>query len=181
MKTMRVFRILTGLLMIFVTLAAVSPAYANTMYHSRTYVTNDSTWAGDDPYNPCGFNLYFHSEGYIVTNILFDNSGWYIHYVNGNGNISGTVSSDWHTVISISRGPTIVSNRTENEWIIRYPATIVIFMLPGYGKIMGGMGQTVIVDTYDPNTGEWTETVRSVGKAEITPEDWTTFCEFMGP
>ena len=72
MKTQHAFRILSVLLMVFVTLAAAHPAYAGTHVHDDDVIDIDFIWTADAPDNPCGFDIHWREYGVVQLNVWFD-------------------------------------------------------------------------------------------------------------
>ena len=176
MKTQLVFRILSAILMVFVTLAVASPAFADTLV--RTVIVEEKTtvWSGDD--NPCGFDLAFHDYGKLQVNWWLDENGVTTHSIVIYGNRKEEVTANGKSANVQFQGP-VLTTYIENGVINKTVGANSIITVPGYGKIFGGAGQILETILVDPVTGEVSYTLdRQVGNIAF---DFGPLCEYLGP
>jgi len=177
MKTQLVFRILSVILMVFVTLAVVSPANADSIVKTVIEVDETSIWPAAE--NPCGFDMVFHDYGKLRANWWVDENGAITHSIDIIGNLKEEITANGKSVNVQFQGP-IQTTYIENGYIIKYIGAANIVTVPGYGKIFGGGGRIVYTFLFDPDTGEVSYTLdKQVGN--INWDDFTLLCEYLGP
>ncbi len=178
MKIQQVFRTLAFLILVSVSLAATQPALAasiGTHYHYVYPLDVSFTWPGD--FNPCGFDLQFHIFGPQPINYWVDSDNQLTRYFEFGGLVTTEISANDKAVSSVGGGAWHLEYISENEVIYKYPGGGSMFSVPGHGKILGGIGLTIEMHTYDPSTGEWTITVlKDVGKAALDPSMFGELC-----
>ena len=181
MKTMRVFRALSVLLMVFMTLSIANPAYANT--HVQISVPRVGDWIlrADSPDNVCGFDVLFHDYGNWRVNYFYDKSGQQIKEVDIYGNLKTDIMANGKSVNSQYQGPAhfeIIGNMAiEKDTGVKGTITI-----PHYGKVVGGAGLSMYTYTIEPD-GSWANQTLVKDTTHIiwTTEAWMKVCEYLGP
>ena len=190
MKKQTIFRILLVPIMVFMTLAAASPASAG---ESPTHVVFDidmnmefSIPVGDDQ-NPCDFPLNVTSVGFIRVNVKLDASGRPVFEVDIYGTTKRWLSGVNDNKVNVQLyGPATYDFAYDGN-ILTLTVTGVgatqIFTIPGYGKIRGG-GQfeqwVHVFDITDWENWVWLDSylVKTVGNT-----DWggaEEFCQYLG-
>jgi hypothetical protein len=186
MKTMHVFRILSVLLMVFVTLAAASPTYADTHYHFvAPYVNTYTLWPAAE--NPCGFDIIKHNYGTSRGNFWLDDAGFLTKEIDTFGNMRLDYIVNDKIVNEQIQGPVMYAlkydfpaNRAWVTW--KMVGTVSLTTIPGYGIVRGGGIQWVGIDTFDiTNLNDWkylgTEMVKQVGGFV---SGWAKVCAYLG-
>jgi hypothetical protein len=183
MKTRTVFRILSVLLMVFVTLAVASPAFANGPVQN-VYVIDDSyTCNGGETINcrnPCDFDIQMHDYGTFRVNIWSNENG--THEIDIFGNLKADWSANNKTINIQEQGPIFDSYEYYPNETIYHSKTVgatVIVTVPHYGRIFGGGGlmlETVIA-TPDWSTIIYYNMDKLVGNLI---NDWSPVCTYLG-
>ncbi len=183
MKIQHLFRTLAGLILVLVGLATTQPALADsigTHYHYVYPLDVSFTWPGD--YNPCGFDLQFHIFGPQPINYWLDSNNQLTRYFEFGGRVTSEISANGKTVSSVGGGAWHLEYISEYEVIYKYPGNTNMFIVPGHGKVLGGVGLTIEMHTYDPATGEWTIAVqKDVGKGGLDPSMFGELCAYLAP
>jgi hypothetical protein len=182
MKTLHVFRILSVLLMVFGSLAAATPANADSHVHDDYILDINSTWLADDPENPCGFDIQFREYGVVRLNVWFDEDGRVTHEVDIYGNVKEDLSANGKTVNIQVQGPVhFFIEYPPNEILLRAKqvGTAAIATVPHYGKIRGGGGQILetVIFTLD---GEMISYSLDKWVGNFSG-DWGPICAYLGP
>ena len=182
MKTLHALRILSVLLMVFVTLAAARPAYADTHVHDDYLLDIDFTWTADAPDNPCGFDIQWREYGVVRLNAWFDEEGRLTHEIDVYGNVKEELSAHGKTVNFQIQGPVhFFLEYPPDEIVLRAKSvgTAALATVPHYGKIRGGGGLILETATF---TRDGVMTSYSLDKwvGNFTG-DWTPICTYLGP
>ncbi len=181
MKIQHVFRTLAFLILVSVSLVATQPALAasiGTHYHYVYPLDVSFTWPGPD--NPCGFDLQYHIFGPQPINYWVDSENRLTRYFEFGGRVMSEISANGKTVFSVGGGAWHLEYISENEVIYKYPGNTNMFIVPGHGKILGGVGMTIEMHIYDPSTGEWTiDVLKDVGKSAFDPSMFGELCAYF--
>ena len=176
MKTQFVFRILSAILMVFVTLAVASPAFADTIV--KTVIVEEKTTVWPAAENPCGFDLTILDYGKLRVNYWLDENGVKTHSITIFGNRKEDVTANGKSANVQFQGP-MQTTYIENGVINKIVGANSIITVPGYGKIFGGAGQILETILVDPVTGEVSYTLdRQVGNIAF---DFGPLCDYLGP
>ena len=178
MKTQRVVRILSVLLLAFLTFAGARPAYADTHYQDVIDVGDSWVWYGDD--NPCGFDLTFGVSGNLRINYWLDENDELTHKIEIFGNIKADVSANGKTVKVQSQGP-INWEFSDGMVIAKTTGPTEFVTVPGYGKVFGFAGLLMETWLIDPVSGDWINYHLEKWAGNFKDSDWGPICEYLGP
>jgi hypothetical protein len=184
MKAQHVFRCLSVLLMIFVTLAAASPVSADTHIQNVTDMEGHSVMVVNDPVDPspCSFDIDVYQHGNLRDNIWINENGQVTKEILIYGNVKKEWSAHGKTVDVQAQGPIKYHYQygpEENKIIVKVTGASEVITIPGHGKIYGGGGQINL--TYTFQAGSWnliSITVdRVIGNINL---DAGPLCEYLG-
>ena len=179
MKKLTVFRIVSVLLIIFVTLAVAYPTYA--AGPDQTKVKYDGWYSkGPSPDGPCNFTINIHIVGNFMDQKWYDEDGFLVqekyiyggntYYLHANDKIVTVQNSG--TILLIYKSPTETQvTLNGQEWV---------WMIPGHGKVSGEVGKQTWSLIYDDD-GDLLDVIvhKLVGNimhTDVTP----LICEYLG-
>ncbi len=185
MKVRHLVNLISVLLLVFVTLAAASPAFANAPVHEVFEIDYSYTCPANEYmncWNPCNFDIQMHDYGTWRANVWTDEIG--THEVD----IVGAMKRDWSannkTVNIQGQGPVFYTYEyypDRTEVYSKFAGANVIVSVPHYGRIWGGGG--LEIETYSV-TPDWSELIyynldKMVGN--LIEGDWGPVCAYLGP
>jgi hypothetical protein len=180
-----IFRIVSILIMVFMTLAAAAPAYADThvldTYEIDDYVT---FIVGDPDYpSPCDFDILVHGYGVMRYNYWVDEDNQATYGIDIYGNYKETWSAHGKTVNAQTQGPIKYDIEYYSDKIILTRNTMganLIVTVPGYGKIIGGGGLILETLTFTP---DWSTLIDYRLDKYVGNFNWEMgpVCAFLGP
>ena len=185
MKKQPLFFILSVILILSLTMAVFTPVLADPGKHQQEVFVVDEEWVwyGDDEYNPCGFDLYFHDTGKFRFNYWFDEYGRLSKQLEIWGNLKETISANGKTVNVQIQGPVTSSVEYQNSgneiYTVKIRGTFKLVTVPGLGKIYPGGGMMIEVYTYDAATDEWSYNLEKAVGSYTDLEDFTAFCAYF--
>jgi hypothetical protein len=183
MKTLYVDHILPVLLMISMTLAIASPAFANAPVKNVYVIDNSYTCNGgetDNCWNPCNFAIQMHDYGTFRVNVWSDENG--THEIDIFGNLKRDWSANNKTINIQEQGPIFNSFEYYPDKIVyhsKMAGADVIVTVPHYGRISGGGG--LMLETLI-GTPDWSEIIYyNMDKlAGNLINDWSPVCTYLG-
>jgi hypothetical protein len=180
MKTKHVFRILSVVLLVIMTLSAASPAYAGTHVQEVIQVDDSWIWSGSDADNPCGFDIGIHEYGTYRVNYWLDEDEQITREIDIFGNMKLVMSANGKTLNVLYQGPAhwVYS---EDKVVLKVTGTNAAVTVPGYGKVDGSAGLLIITWDIDAETGEWINgiEVKWVGSKDFVSEP-NPICAYLG-
>ncbi len=184
MKTQHVFRILSVLLMVFMTLATARPAYADTLVKEVYPMDYSFDWIVGDPVNPspCDFDIHVHTDYVLRVNYWLDEYNRPTTEIDVYANFKSDWSANGKTVDIRGAGPALHSVEYYTDKIILTVKVVGAYDLvtvPGYGIIRGGGGQIFNTLTFTPDWEfiSWSPN-KYVGNFNW---DWGPICTYLRP
>lgn len=182
MKTLHTFRILSVLLLVFVTLASVRPASAASSHTTDLYTVDEyNLWPA--AWNICGnIDLTVHDYGTLRIERWLDENNHIIkeHDIWGNYHVD-FINNDKIVTVQL-QGPTHISSvEYYDDHITEVSVTLGvddIVTIPHMGRIAGGGGQFVETLTFDLNWNLIDDQVDKVVGNLI--DDPTVMCTYLG-
>ncbi len=183
MKTQHGIRILSVLLMVFITLAAASPAFANAPVQEVGVFDDSYTCKANeviDCWNPCNFDIQMHDYGTWRANIWSDEN------VTREVDIYGAIKREWtannKTINIQGQGPIFYTFEYYPDRTVLYSKMAganVIVTVPHYGRISGGGGLMVETLIVKP---DWSDLIyynmdKLVGNLI---NSWSPVCTYLG-
>ena len=173
MKTSTIFRILSAIFIVFLTLASAFPAYAEEPITSK--VVLDSWYTKD---GICSFPIEVHETGLLMEKQWYDeNSNLVREMYTFGGNIYYLYAND-KTVTVHNSGTTKINYISPQETVVTISGQEWAWMIPGLGMVSGEIGKQTTSYIYDG--GDLVEVIvqKLVGKimwTDVTP----LLCEYL--
>ena len=169
-------RFVTVICVTVLLLVTAMTASADTHYQEVIYL--DEAWTVPVAESPCDFALEMHSWGSVRVNYWLDDNGQVTQRIESYGTVRNTVSANGKTMNFHGQGPVQVRFEGNNFATVKFLGPNWLFIAPGYGKVLGSVGQEVWECTIDPVTHEENcVLVKLVGSHEW--EDPAAFCEYF--
>jgi hypothetical protein len=121
--------------------------------------------------------------GNVHGTIWLDSAGQKIREIQTGAGVTTELSNNYGKMVRTldQGGGWHVEYISPNQIIYKWPATGMIIIVPGQGKIFGGIGLTIELDTFDPATG-WTYTIiKEVGKITYDSASFSKLCAYLAP